>query len=202
VRGGLLAAALAAQIPFFGPLDTSAPVPYWIGAGQGVDGFASGDPALARWALEAWQQAAGGPLAFRPASRNQALVRLQWVSGAGGRYGEMRPMEVGGKRGAEVFVQPSTDSLGEEIAREARRDPLFRDSVVYLTCLHELGHALGLEHTADYADIMYFFGHGGDIRNYFLRYRRLLKTRQDIPKHPGLSSSDVARLRRLYGTPR
>ena len=61
---------------------------------------------------------------------------------------------------------------------------------MYLTCLHESGHALGLEHTRSFADIMYSFQYGGDIPEYFGRYRRKLQTREDIRKNPGLSAAD------------
>jgi predicted Zn-dependent protease len=70
---------------------------------------------------------------------------------------------------------------------------------VYLTCVHELGHALGLEHTADIRDIMYFFGYGGDIPDFFGRYREQLAGRSGIPNASGLSAADVARVRELYG---
>ena len=73
-------------------------------------------------------------------------------------------------------------------------DRLLRDAIVYLTCLHESGHALGLSHTAVFADIMYSFQFGGDIHEYFGRYRRKLATRDDIAKYSGMSEADRARL--------
>ena len=45
---------------------------------------------------------------------------------------------------------------------------------------------------------MYYFGYGGDIVEYFLRYRTMLKTRADIARYSGLSVVDVEFLRSLY----
>jgi hypothetical protein len=106
---------------------------------------------------------------------------------------------VGGKRGAEIYVLPDMRFLGKEVAEAAGADPLLRDAIVYLTCLHESGHALGLPHTARFDDIMYSFGYGGDIREYFGRYRRKLSLRNDIRKHSGVSNADRERLVRLLG---
>jgi predicted Zn-dependent protease len=72
---------------------------------------------------------------------------------------------------------------------------------VYLTCLHETGHALGLSHTVEFADIMYTFQAGGDIPEYFGRYRRQIKTRADIEKVTGTSSNDRARLLAVLDRP-
>ncbi len=69
-------------------------------------------------------------------------------------------------------------------------DRLLRDAIVYLTCLHETGHALGLSHTAVFDDIMYSFQYGGDIPEYFGRYRRRLQNRDDIRKNSGMSEAD------------
>jgi predicted Zn-dependent protease len=97
-----------------------------------------------------------------------------------------------------VFIRPDTEALGPDIARLARTDALLRDTIVYLTCLHELGHALGLAHTSAFRDIMYFFGYGGDIPGFFGRYREQLRTRADIATVSGLSADDVSRVRALY----
>jgi len=104
-------------------------------------------------------------------------------------YGEALPILVEGKRGAEVYVRPAPLSLNE--------DKLLRDAIVYLTCLHETGHGLGLPHTAAFDDIMYSFQYGGDIPEYFGRYRRKLRGRDDIGKYSGLSEADRKQVREI-----
>lgn len=158
------------------------------------------DEELAAWAFESWQRAGDGAFKFvRVGNEAAALVRLYWVGPGGGQYGEMRPLVVDGRRGAAVYIRPDTTALGPDISERARLDALFRDTVVYLTCVHELGHALGLGHTAEFADIMYFFGFGGDIGEFFDRYRRRLKERGDIRAASALSAGDLAQLSALYG---
>ena len=76
----------------------------------------------------------------------------------------------------------------------AGEDQLLRETVVYLTCLHETGHALGLAHTAAFADIMYTFQYGGDIAEYFGRFRRKLKAREDIARTSAISVADHSAL--------
>jgi hypothetical protein len=154
-----------------------------------------GDPELAQWALEAWERASSGGVKFvKSASRKDAQIRVTWVSQRMGLYGEARPILVNGRRGAELYVRPEMEGLGEDIFDATKKDPLLRDAIVYLTCLHESGHALGLAHTAEFNDIMYSFGFGGDIPEYFARYRRRLKSRTDIGKQHAVSKNDLARL--------
>ena len=179
------------------PLPTGR-VTYFIAEGEAKSAFRKTDVELATWALRAWEKALGGVLRFEPTAEEEALVRVHWVEPTFGMYGEMRPLLVRGRRGAAVYIRPDTNALGDQIARMANADPLLRDTIVYLTCVHELGHALGLEHTAAYADIMYFFGYGGDIPGFFTRYRRQLQSRADIATRSGISADDLRRVRQLY----
>ncbi len=195
---GLLVAASQASLA---PFDISRAIPYFIAEGKGKTGFRSTDTELARWALEDWRMSSGAAIRFEPAPESSALVRLYWAEPSEEQYGEMKPIAVDGRLGAALYIRPDVASLDPDIAARAGRDPFLRDSIVYLTCVHELGHALGLRHTSDYRDIMYFFGYGGDIPKYFARYREQLRSRTDIAKVSGLSSGDVTRLKALYGLP-
>ncbi len=198
ISAGLLAAPSQAILA---PLDISRAVPYCIADGKGKTGFRATDTELARWALDDWQRSSGQAIRFEPAPEASALVRIYWAEPSEGQYGEMKTIVVDGRYGASLYIRPDMASLGPDIAERAARDPLLRDSIVYLTCVHEIGHALGMSHTRDYPDIMYYFGYGGDIPNYFGRYRAQLRSRRDIAKVSGLSAGDATRLKALYGLP-
>jgi len=152
----------------------------------------AGDPELAQWAVESWQKASNGHLTLQKTEdREEAHIRIVWATGNTSLYGEARPIFLDGVRGAEVFVLPApADASGS--------DTLMRDTILYLTCLHETGHALGLPHTAKFADIMYSFQYGGDIPEYFGRYRTQLKSRADIRQHSGMSADDRKVLLEIY----
>ena len=189
-------ASIDAQVPE--PLDATEESTYFIGTGEPESKFQPSDAELATWALDDWARSAQGRLQFSAAPESSALLRVYWVPASYGQYGEMRPIVVDGQRGASVYIRPDTDALGAEIAMRAETDPLFREMIVYLTCLHELGHALGLEHTAEFEDIMYFFGFGGDILAFFDRYRSRLGSRADIADVSGVSLGDLSQLRTLF----
>jgi hypothetical protein len=158
----------------------AAEIGYWVEpCTRAETGCKPADPELAGWAMDAWQSASAGKLKLlRVAAPDAARIRIHWIATREGLYGETR--------GGDVYVRPEPgDGLG-------------REAVVYLTCLHETGHALGLEHTANFADIMYNFQFGGDIAEYFGRYTRQLSRREDIRRAPGISPNDRAQLARIW----
>ena len=157
------------------------------------------DEQLAEWALNDWAKASNGNLEFVRSPLSKARIRLYWAAtGNRGLYGEARAITVDGKPGAEVDVRPSLHALGHKVEGVGSKDQLFRHTVVYLTCLHEIGHALGLPHTRSFSDIMYSFEYGGNIIEYHLRYRRKLNNRDDIQRLSGLSVDDERRMLAIY----
>jgi hypothetical protein len=205
----LIASLLAAFAPSLGandkkldwrlkPLEIDGPVPYFIAPGLAELGYRPEDAELAEWALSAWSRATGGVLCFYRAEGSKALLRIYWSPVADGLYGLMQSIPVEKRRGGEVFVRPRLDELEHrfpEVAALAEKDPVFRDGVVYLTLLHEIGHVLGLVHSPEPSDAMYF---GGDALAFFQNYRGKIRERSDILRTPGLSATDLRRLRKLY----
>ena len=172
--GRYLVAAL-----LFATVLPAADLRYWVEpCTRPATGCQPADPDLAQWAIEAWAAASGGKLkAVRSEEKETAKIRFFWITTRDGLYGEAR--------GGDVYVRPDPgQGLG-------------RDTVVYLTCLHEAGHALGLPHTGEFADIMYNFQLGGDIAEYFGRYTRKLSRREDIRSNSGISAHDRAQLLRM-----
>ena len=152
-------------------------------------GCQEGDDQLAIYALEAWQKAGGGKLNLhRVKEPLAARIQVIWASKFGGLYGEAEPVTINGKPGVRLAIRP----VGRNVD-----DPLLRDVMVYLTVLHEAGHGLGLRHTREFADIMYSFQYGGDLAEYFQRYRRKLGSRADFPKHSAITEADLRQLNAL-----
>jgi hypothetical protein len=182
----------------FGRLGTTRPITYFIAYGTGEAGYRHSDRELARWAFEAWERIAATRIRLQPATESDAMVRLYWAGSNGAQLGEMRPLTIEGRRGAAVYIRPNLEAFGETIGRRASADSLLRETIVYLTCLHELGHAFGLAHSRNFDDIMYSLRYGGDSLKYFGRYRAQLQARDDMLAAQWLSESDVRRFTALY----
>ena len=148
-----------------------------------------------------------GPASRAAASRCSLPSRTRHASGCCGfRSVPICSARCGGLSStvspAPLFTCCPTSMRSAPTSRAGReQDPLWRDTIVFLTCVHEIGHALGLPHTAAERDIMYSFGYGGDIVEYFMRYRRKLKARSDMQTVSGLSDADRRQLRALHPSP-
>jgi hypothetical protein len=152
-----------------------------------------GGDALVQRALQMWVEAAAGRLAFTRTSRqHEATLRVRFVTNGAGLYG-----------GTAAHVDPETRAIAAAdvmIAADAGTNPLERHIIIYLTALHEFGHALGLQHTDDFTSIMYQFSRPGDGERYFTGYRARLQSADDIgsASATGLSAKDIATLHELY----
>jgi len=149
---------------------------------------------LVERAMRTWTTASNGVFTMRRTFLATEVGIRIYFNGAGGNYGETRP---------HIDASGLIDAAEVNIAADAPIDvdPLTRGIIIYLTALHEIGHALGLEHTRNFDDIMYLFRQPGDGPRYFGNYRKLLRSPEDIgsASATGLSAYDVATLRALYG---
>jgi hypothetical protein len=165
-----------------------ATIPVWVDARAAP----MGADVLVGKALVTWTRAARGRFVLEPTtSRDAALVRVRFAQ-ADGIYGETSP-----------HIDRATGLIGSAevlIAGRVEGDTAWQRIVIYLTALHELGHALGLPHTSAFDDIMYSFRRPDDGERYFGAYQRRLRSSADIgTEHAtGLSPADIAALERLY----
>jgi hypothetical protein len=171
-------------------------VPFWIQKERARER----NRELVRRALLNWQEASAGRLRFEESQEFEPAALRVFFAGSFPDFGTANPQvdaESGEIRRADVIVV--ADPMG---------DRLQRDLVVYLTALHELGHALGLAHSDRRGEIMYGFHGPEDAAWTFENYRGKLSSLEDIgsARASGITEADRQALAALYaadpGSPR
>lgn len=190
----------AQRLPKLITLDSTGRITYFIADGIERSFYRPGDRQLAIWALEEWQRAAGKIHFDGSNVEGRSLLRLYWVPWRAGELGVERTILSNRLPAAIVFIAPDVreNAVGSATARAVRADPLLRDTIVYLLCLHEIGHGLGLGHTADSNDVMHAGGRRDDNLRVFQQYRRRFSTRASMRTTNWLSNADKRRVAELY----
>jgi hypothetical protein len=156
--------------------------------------FKADDPELAGWALGEWQRALKDAVRFRPDTESNASITMYWLPWKPNEHGVTRTRRAGGGFQSTIFVRPDTAHLPPAIAQRAAQDPLYRDVIVYLTCLHEFGHALGLGHSAQPDSVM----QARSSQTLFDAIRARVRARGDLRNAAVLSAGDVQDVVRSY----
>jgi hypothetical protein len=172
----------------YGRWAPGAQIGVWVGPSQ----ERRDDPELVERALKVWNGVADGVFTLsRSSDQNRAGIRIRFVDGDG-LLGEASPIN---DRATGHIIRADI-----AIASNLLGDRLEQRIIIYLTAMHEMGHALGLRHSPGTSDLMYLFRRPEDPERYFGAFRARLTSDKDIgsPRATGLSENDLANFRALY----
>lgn len=138
------------------PLDRM-PLKVFIEDGSGTEGFRDYYPDFMRKAFNEWQNTSNGKISWREVSSpQQADIVCTWTAnakprGPGVEAGETKStIGVNRLTGQQNIIRANISVLTSLMGRS------FSDTDTYKTCLHEVGHAIGMEgHSNTPSDIMY-----------------------------------------------
>jgi hypothetical protein len=165
-----------------------AAIKVWVGPSR----ERADDPVFVERAMATWTRAAAGRFRLdRTPDQRAAAIRVRFTKGDA-HLGETSPLtdlRTGFILEADIAI-----------ASNLNADPLVQRIVIYMTALHELGHALGLPHSEEFSDIMYLFRRPDDAERFFGAYRTRVRSQKDIgsPAATGLSPGDAGALLALY----
>lgn len=125
-----------------------------------VRGYRAGDGKIFRRAFDLWQKQSNGKIQFiYESAPDKANIRCSWVS-------EQKqlalPDAIGvctrytGSRNYISKAEIQILTFGKERTAPTSAGAQFRVNSLFETCLHEIGHSLGLNHSPSDKDVMYY----------------------------------------------
>jgi tetratricopeptide (TPR) repeat protein len=133
------------------------PLRVYIASGTGVKGFRKPFTGMMTDALTAWCQASNQKITwFQVEDESQANVVIRWspdMKGAPGQGGEGGLCEKFGDSDGQTMIIGKAVLTMRTLGLDGKEVP---DIEMRAVCLHETGHALGLGHSANNKDVMFF----------------------------------------------